>query len=177
MKKFTVVWGIYEDLDETTESIEQVREQVVQPTVLMPTTRHEIDHALGNPRTIVPWIALVFGALGCLIGYSLPAWTASDWVLPVSGKPIVAIPPFTIIGFELTILFTAIHTLAGLAILGIIDSFRFPIPNSAKKYTRFQRARFGIVVRCDAARFDEFEEILKKNGAVEVHVEKGYVYL
>ena len=97
---------------------------------------------------------------------------ASDWVLPVSGKPIVAIPPFTIIGFELTILFTAIHTLLGLAILGIIDSFRFPIPNSAKKYTRFQRDRFGVVVRCDEARIDEFEAIMKKNGAEEVHVEK-----
>ena len=173
MKKFTGVWGIFENLDETTESIEQVREQGVQPTVLMPCPRHEIDYALGNPSTIVPWIALAFGALGCLIGFSLPAWTASDWVLPVSGKPIVAIPPFTIIGFELTILFTAIHTLAGLAILGIIDSFRFPIPNSAKKYTRFQRDRFGVVVRCDAARIDEFEAIMKKNGAEEVHVEKG----
>jgi molybdopterin-containing oxidoreductase family membrane subunit len=173
MSKFTGVWAIFEYLDETTETIEQVRKQGVQPTVLMPCPRHEIVYALGNPSTIVPWIALAFGALGCLIGYSLPAWTASDWVLPVSGKPIVAIPPFTIIGFEMTILFTAIHTLAGLAILGIIDSFRFPIPNSAKKYTRFQRDRFGVVVRCDEARIDEFEAIMKKNGAEEVHVEKG----
>ena len=173
MSKFTGVWAIFEYLDETTETIEQVRKQGVQPTVLMPCPRHEIVHALGNPSTIVPWIALAFGALGCLIGYSLPAWTASDWVLPVSGKPIVAIPPFTIIGFELTILFTAIHTLAGLAILGIIDSFRFPIPNSAKKYTRFQRDRFGVVVRCDLDKVEEFEAIMKKNGAEEVHVEKG----
>jgi len=28
-------------------------------------------------------------------------------------------------------------------------------------------------VRCDAARIDEFEAIMKKNGAEEVHVEKG----
>ena len=92
--------------------------------------------------------------------------------MPVSGKPIVAIPPFTIIGFELTILFTAIHTLLGLAFLGIIDSFRFPIPKEAKKYTRFQRDRFGVVVRCDSDKLDEMKEIMKKNGAEEVHVEK-----
>jgi hypothetical protein len=30
-----------------------------------------------------------------------------------------------------------------------------------------------VVVRCDAARIDEFESIMKKNGAEEVHVEKG----
>ena len=172
MSKFTGVWAIFEYLDETTDTIEQVRQKGVQPTVITPCPRHEIDHALGDPSTIVPWIALAFGALGCLIGFSLPAWTASDWVLPVSGKPIVAIPPFTIIGFELTILFTAIHTLVGLALLGIIDSFRFPIPNAAKRYPRFQRDRFGVVVRCDGNKIEEFKEIMKKNGAEEVHIEK-----
>ncbi|MDC0230262.1 DUF3341 domain-containing protein [Deltaproteobacteria bacterium] len=172
MGKFTGVWGTFEFLDETTETIEQVRKEGVQPTVISPCPRHEIDHALGNPRTILPWIALLFGALGCFIGYSLPAWTASDWVLPVSGKPILAIPPFTIIGFELTILFTTIHTLAGIAILGIIDSFRFPIPRGAKKYPRFQRDRFGVVVRCDQEKLEQFETIMKNNGAEEVHVEK-----
>jgi len=172
MSKFTGVWAIFEYLDETTDTIEQVRQKGVQPTVITPCPRHEIDHALGNPSTIVPWIALAFGALGCLIGFSLPAWTASDWVLPVSGKPILAIPPFTIIGFELTILFTAIHTLVGLAILGIIDSFRFPIPIAAKRYPRFQRDRFGVVVRCDGTKIEEFKAIMKKNGAEEVHIEK-----
>jgi molybdopterin-containing oxidoreductase family membrane subunit len=107
------------------------------------------------------------------VGYSFPAWTASDWVLPVSGKPIVAIPPFTIIGFELTILFTTIFTLLGLFLLGFIDSLRFPIPKGAKKYRRFQRDRFGVVVRCDETKLEKFESIMKKNGAEEVHVEKG----
>lgn len=173
MSKFTGVWAIFEYLDETTEAVEKIREKEVQPTVLSPCPRHEIEHALGNPSSIIPWIALFFGALGCLIGYSLPAWTASDWVLPVSGKPIVAIPTFTIIGFELTILFAAIHTLVGLSLLAVIDSFRFPIPKAAKQYPRFQRDRFGVVVRCDASRIDEFETIMKENGAEEVHVEKN----
>ena len=172
MGKFTGVWGTFEFLDETTETIEQVRNNGVQPTVISPCPRHEIDHALGNPTTILPWIALVFGALGCFIGYSLPAWTASDWVLPVSGKPILAIPPYTIIGFELTILFTTIFTLVSIAMLGIIDSFRFPIPRAAKKYPRFQRDRFGVVVRCDAEKLEQFETIMKNNGAEEVHVEQ-----
>ena len=172
MSKFTGVWAIFEYLDETTEAIEQIRKKGVQPTVITPCPRHEIDHALGEPTSLVPWIALVFGALGCFIGYSFPAWTASDWVLPVSGKPIVAIPPFTIIGFELTILFTTIFTLLGLFLLGFIDSLRFPIPNGAKKYRRFQRDRFGVVVRCDEIQIEKFESIMKKNGAEEVHVEK-----
>ncbi len=77
-----------------------------------------------------------------------------------------------VIGFELTILFTAIHTLAGIAILGIIDSYRFPIPRAAKRFPRFQRDRFGIVVRCDEEKLEKFETIMKNSGAEEVHVEK-----
>ena len=173
MAQFTGVWGVFENLDEMTETIEEVRGKGIQPTTISPSPRHEIEHALGKQFTLVPWIALVFGILGCIIGYGFPAWTASDWVLPVGGKPIIAIPPFTIIGFELTILFTAIHTLLGIAILGIIDSFRFPIPKGAKQYTRFQRDRFGVFVRCSELKLSEFETIMKNHGAEEVHVEKS----
>ena len=47
MAKFTGVWGIFEYLDETTETIEKVRNEGFQPTVISPCPRHEIDHALG----------------------------------------------------------------------------------------------------------------------------------
>ena len=171
MGNFTGVWAVFENLDETTETIEEVRGRGTRPTVLSPSPRHEIEHALGKQFTLVPWIALAFGILGCVVGYGFPAWTASDWVLPVSGKSILAIPPFTIIGFELTILFTAIFTLLSLIILGIIASYRFPIPKGARQYTRFQRDRFGVVVRCSDAELGEFELIMKNHGAEEVHVE------
>jgi hypothetical protein len=173
MAKFTGVWATFAYLDETTETIEEVRQKGVQPTVLSPCPRHEIDHALGEPQSIVPWIALAFGALGTFIGFSLPAWTASDWVLPVSGKPILAIPPFAVIGFELTILMAAFHTLAGLALLAVIDTLRNPMPSSVKKYVRFQRDRFGVVVPCEETRIEEFTQIMKKNGAEEVHAERN----
>lgn len=171
MSRFSGVWASFEFLDETTEAVEKIRSKSNQPTVISPCPRHEIDHALGDPQTRLPFVSLVMGALGCLTGYSFTAWTASDWVLPVSGKPIVAIPTFTIIGFELTILFTAIFTLLGMIGFIIFDTMRHPIPKGAKKYTRFQRDRFGVVVRCDASQTKEFEEILKSHGAEEVHVE------
>jgi len=172
MSRFNGVWGTFTYLDATTDTIEQVRDKGVQPTVLSPCPCHEIEHALGDPQSTVPWIALTCGALGTLIGFAFPAWTASDWVLPVSGKPIVTIPPFAIIGFELTILLAALSTLLGLSLLAIFDSFKNPIPTAAKRYLRFQRDRFGVVVRCDNDQVEEFADILRRNGAEEVHVEK-----
>ena len=171
MSKFNGVWASFEYLDELTEAIEKVRAQGTQPQVLSPCPRHEIEHALGDPQTRLPFIALIFGALGCLTGYSFPAWTASDWVLPVGGKPLLAIPPFTIIGFELTIMFTALFTLAGMILLIAIDSLRYPLPKGVKQYTRFQRDRFGLVVPCEPTQTHDFENLLKAHGAEEVHVE------
>ena len=171
--KFSGVWGTFEYLDDTTEAVEELRRKGVVPTVLSPCPRHEIDHALGEPQSPLPFISLFFGAIGCTIGYSLTAWTASDWVLPVGGKPIVAITPFTIVGFEMTILHAAIFTLLGLTILIIIDSLKNPIPKAGREYLRFQRDRFGIVVRCEASQCEIYEELLKRYQAEEVYVEKG----
>lgn len=171
--KFTGVWATYENLDEICEAIEDVRDRGVTPTVLSPCPRHEIDHALGDPQSRVPFISLFFGALGCFIGYGFPAWTASDWVLPVGGKPILAIPAFTVIGVELTILLAATFTLVGVFVLGALETLRNPLPISAKKYLRFQRDRFGIVVSCDPSRISEFDDLLKKHGAEEVHIENN----
>ncbi len=173
MAKFSGVWATFEYLDEMSHAVEKIREKGKKPTVLSPCPRHEIDHALGDPQTRLPFISLLAGMLGCLTGYSFTAWTASDWVLPVSGKPIVAIPPFTVIGFELTILFTALFTLAGMVLLGVIDTLRHPLPAGAKKYTRFQRDRFGVVVDCDPSQIKDFEEIFKSHGAEEVHIENS----
>ena len=85
----------------------------------------------------------------------------------------MAIAPFTIIGFEMTILHAAIFTLLGLTILIIFDSLKNPIPKAAREYLRFQRDRFGIVVRCEASQYALYEDLLKKYQAEEVYVEKG----
>ena len=166
-----LIWAVFENLDETCHAIEEIRKEGSTPTVISPCPRHEIDHALGEPQSRLPFISLFFGALGCFTGYSFVAWTAADWVLPVSGKPIVAIPPFTIIGFELTILFTALFTLAGMVILGFIDSIKYPLPQGAKTYSRFQRDRFGVIVACQEHDVTKLKETLEKNGAEEVHIE------
>ena len=170
-KKFSGVWATFEYLDELTNAIKSIREKGTQPLVLSPCPRHEIDHALGDPQSRLPFVSLLAGALGCLVGYSFSAWSASDWILPVGGKPIVAIPPFTIIAFELTILFAATFTLLSVAVFAVKDTLKNPMPTAAKKYVRFQRDRFGIVVPCESANARDFEELLKSHGAEEVHIE------
>lgn len=171
MSKFTGVWATFEYLDELTDAIKTVRKKGIQPTVVSPAPRHEIDHALGDPASRIPFVSLFFGFLGGLTGYSFTAWTASDWILPVGGKPVVAIPTFTIIGFELTILFAALFTLLGLTVMIIIDRLKHPVPSASKKYLRFQRDRFGIIVPCTTSEQNTYQELLQQHGAEEVYIE------
>ena len=58
MAKFTGVWGVFENLDEMTDTIEEVRSKGIRPTTLSPCPRHEIDHALGPQFTPVSYTHL-----------------------------------------------------------------------------------------------------------------------
>jgi hypothetical protein len=66
----------------------------------------EIGHATHSP---VPIVAMAGGVAGLLAGLVLTVGTVRQWPgLIVSGKPLVSVPPFLIIMFELTILIASI---------------------------------------------------------------------
>ncbi len=50
-------------------------------------------------------------------------WMANDWQIMLGGKPFSSIPPYTIIAFELTILFGGLLTALGLFIVGRLPRF------------------------------------------------------
>ena len=58
------------------------------------------------------------GALvGAATGYLLPAFTVIDWPLISGNKPMISIPPFTIISFELMVLFGSLSALLGFILM------------------------------------------------------------
>ena len=82
----------------------------------------------------------------------------------MGGKPVVSVPPFIIICFELMILFGGIS-----AVLGFLFFARLPALEPAPRYSsRFSEDRFGLVVRCDDADAARAESILNEAGAEEV---------
>lgn len=170
MKNFRGVWGVFPYLDDTTEVIRTIQAKGLVCNVFSPCPRHEINEALGDPQSRLPFIALIFGALGLFFGYGLPIWTALDWVLPVSQKPIVSIPAYTIIGFELMILLGGLSTAAGIFILGALALLRNRPPSSPRfrAYSRFSVDRFGIAVACADTQAEEIEQLMHAHAAEEV---------
>ena len=78
---------------------------------------HHAEELLSIPPSKVRLFAL-FGALaGAATGYLFPSFTVIHWPLISGGKPMISIPPFTIIAFELMVLFGALSSFIGFIIL------------------------------------------------------------
>jgi hypothetical protein len=109
---------------------------------------------------------LIGGLTGVVTGYALTLWMANDWQIMLGGKPFSSIPPYTIIAFELTILFGGLMTLLGLLTIGRLPSFKTHKAYSA----RFSAEDFGLVVTCRDRDVAEIDGLMREHHASEVSV-------
>ena len=79
-----------------------------------PIPSHRILEALKLKKGRVGWFTLAGGILGFFSGFALAIFTSTRWDLIVSGKPIISLIPFFIVGFEFTILFSVFGNVIGL---------------------------------------------------------------
>ncbi|CAN5888126.1 hypothetical protein BH23GEM9_BH23GEM9_01000 [soil metagenome] len=157
--------GVYDAVDAATDTIERLREAGLKRiTVFSPVPSHDLEHALHAGESPVRIFTLVGGLTGAATGFALPTWMSLDWPLITGGKPIISLPAWVIIAFELTILFGALSTVAGLFI-----SARLPQRRVMQVYDpSFSSDRFGILVMPPAGREGEVSEIMRANGAAEI---------
>ena len=126
-----------------------------------PIPSHEIEEALQPPKSKVGWFTLAGGIVGFFAGFSLAAFTATRWSLIVSGKPVVALVPFFIVGFEFTILFAVFGN-----VLGLISQARLPRFTAQPDYDEcFSGDRFGVLARCPIGEKEKLTRFFEENGA------------
>ena len=83
------------------------------PEIISPIPIHGVEKVLGKKKNIIKRFTF-FGALfGGIGGFALAAGTAVLYVHVTGGRPVIAIPPFLIITYELTILCGILATVAG----------------------------------------------------------------
>ncbi len=100
---------------------------------------HELTEALGLPRTKLPLLVFVGGALGCATAL-LTQWFATTIHYPINvgGRPLASWPSFIPITFEVTVLFAA-----GAAVLGMLGLNGLPMPY----HPVFNAPRFALASR------------------------------
>src|SRR5690606_5296768 len=104
------------------------------------------------------------GLTGTATGFAFTTWTSMDWPLVVGGKPIVSIPAYVVIAFELTVLFGALAAVIGLLVLG-----RRPHCKPAIVYDpEFTAGRYGVYVEASGQRLEEARRIMTEQEPIEV---------
>ncbi|MBZ5590273.1 MAG: DUF3341 domain-containing protein [Acidobacteriia bacterium] len=127
-----------------------------------PAPYPELVEALGRPRSRLDSVTLSGAALGVAGGFALCIGTALAWPLMTGGKPIVSIPPFVIIAFELSVLVGACVNLAALAFSAGRGRRRRAVPYDP----RFSADRIGVFVV--GGDLGAAERTLRAGGAEEV---------
>ncbi len=161
------ILGIFTHVDSTVRAIRNLRTRgFTNFSAYLPVPLEEIETALeeGRPVSPVRLFTLIGALTGTVTGFALTIWTSLKWDLVTGGKPVVSIPPFVIIAFELTILLGGLSSLLAILVLGKLPSLR----RSPTYDPRFTVDRFGIVVTCAPDRVDAVRKCLQDAGAEEV---------
>jgi hypothetical protein len=166
-RKVPGVLASFTHIDAACEAILTLRGQGRRDfTVYSPAPNHEIEESLGITSSPVRLFTLIGGLTGCAAGFAMTIWMSRDWPLLVGGKPIAPIPPYVVLGFELTILIGALSTVAGLIFLAARNSTR-----GLAYHPSFSDDRIGIFVPAGADQAGSLAELFRKAGATEVRHE------
>ena len=157
----------FDYLDSAVEAVEALRKAGFKRKSIQayaPAPEHDLEHALGYGQSPVRVFALVGALTGTATGFALSIFTSMDWPLVVGGKPIVSIPAFVVIAFELTILFGALST-----VIGLFINTRLPHLKPLVVYDpEFSAGRFGVYVSASPETVEEARRILADRDPCEL---------
>ncbi|MCC6681929.1 MAG: DUF3341 domain-containing protein [Phycisphaeraceae bacterium] len=179
------VCGEFDDVTAAVRAARAVREAgYTRFDVYSPFPIHGIDSAMGIRPTILPWIVLACGLTGCLTGLGLAIYTMApppEFTIPspwgpipgypllISGKPLLSLPAFIPIVFELTILFSAFGAVFGMLLLNRLPMLYRPLFRQGG-FKRVTQDRIVIAIEAIDPQFDEMEvtAFLSAQGAADV---------
>lgn len=163
------VLAAFAEIDSTVEAIHDLRKKNFSDiTVFTPTPRHEFEEALEPPKSAVRRFTLIGGLLGVTFGYWIAIWISDYWPIVVGGKPVASWVPYTIIGFELMVLFGSLSTVFGMFALSRIPRLTMTVGYDP----RFSHGDYGIWVVAGPDRAAEAAALLRQHGALEVRNER-----
>ncbi len=133
-------------------------------TLMSPIPMHEVEHILKKKKPVIRRYALGGALLGAVTGFAMAAGTALVFILPTGGRPIITIPPYLVISYELTILFGVIATLIGFHVASGLPAWHDRPYRPATNIDRFSI----LVGSDDDAALARAEQIMNEAGAEEV---------
>ena len=120
-----------------------------------PIPVHHLGEAIGFHPKKLPWIVLIGGILGCVLGFFLQYYVhVIDYPLNVGGRPHFSWPSFIPVTFECTILFAGFAAVFGMLGLNGLPKPYNPIFN-APDFELASRNHFFLCIESEDPLFDE----------------------
>jgi hypothetical protein len=163
------VVGIFTYMDDALEAVKKVKAGNHEYRMYSPVPRHEIEEVTYPEKSPVRIVSLVCAITGCICGWSLAILCSLDWPMRTSAKNIASIPAFFVPGYEWTILFGGLGTLAAIFVFCKIPN----VLRTAGYDPRFSHDKFGVVVACAGNQVDDVKKRMMDSGADEVDVRES----
>jgi molybdopterin-containing oxidoreductase family membrane subunit len=157
----TYIMGLFKNEDRAVAAVNDLKKsQWTLHRVHSPIPSHKLSQALRLKTSKVGWFTLCGGILGFITGFTLAIFTAERWDLIVSGKPIRALVPFVIVGFEFTVLFAIFGNM-----IGFLTQTRLPRLQNLEHYDeRCSGEHFGVLASCTQDQQEKLHALFAQNG-------------
>lgn len=166
------VVGYYFSPAEIIEATRRTRERGFQKfDSFTPFPVHGMDEALGIKRSCLPYVSFTAGAVGLATAVGLQVWTHYySWPMNIGGKPLLALPAYIPIFFELTVLLCGLATAAGMFTLFL------NLPNFSKPvfHPDITNDRFAIAIEVDSeSEVESVKNFLREIHSSDIHAVEG----
>jgi hypothetical protein len=157
---------LFEDIDPTVRAIDQLHAMGIADEKMDVISGIPFSHEiLGRPKTttIVPRLAMGGAMIGLIVALFLIFGTPKLFPLQVGGQSLYPIPPFYIIGFEMTML-----GLMGTAFVGLFIAGRLPAYEPKVYLPEISDGKIAVVFPCPVEMQTQIEKAMLLIGAAQV---------
>lgn len=165
------VFGTEQDIVGATKRAKEQGYTIVD--TYTPYAVHGLDTAMDLKPTRLAYICFALGLTGAVAKLGFQIWTSAwDWPVNVGGKPLVSVPAFVPVTFEVMVLFAGVGTV----LTFLLRSRLFPGRRPRVLYEGVTDDRFVLVLAETDASFD-VRKVREMFGPfhplhIEEHVEK-----
>lgn len=165
------VFGTEHDILGATQSARVNGYQIVD--VYTPYAIHGLDTAQGITPTRLAFLTFALGLTGGVFKLGFQIWTSAwDWPVNIGGKPLISLPAFVPVTFEMMVLFAAVGSVIGF----FVRSKMFPGKKPKVIYEGVTNDKFVLVMVQNDASFEitKVKELFKPYNplAMEERLEK-----